>query len=98
MNKLFSARRTQLEQEIQMAEHLLRRNFSMKGSNLRTSEGSFSYTNLLDYNNILHWTKTFSRVTTVAKIMLARDNNIRRFLEGVNTALKTGKMVAQTFA
>ena len=70
----------------------------MKSSSSHTPENNFSYTNFLDYNNILQWTKTFARVTTVAKIVLSRDNNIRKFLEGVNTALKTGRMVAQTFA
>lgn len=98
MDNLFSTKRAQLQKEINTAEHLLRRNFSMKSSKILSPESNFSLTNLLEYNNILHWTKTFARVTTIAKIVLARDNNIRRFLEGVNTALKTGKMVAQTFA
>ncbi len=98
MKQLFSVRRAQLQQEIDTAEHLLRNNFSMKSAKIRGSGKNISYSNLLDYDNILRWSKMFARVTTVAKIILARDNNLRKFLEGVNTALKTGKMVAQTFA
>lgn len=100
MTSLYSERRAFLEQEIATAEHLLKENFSLKTStkDKGSSSSMLSAMNLLEYENIVKLTTTFARVTTVAKIILGRDNSFRKFLEGVNTALRTGKMVAQTFA